>query len=41
MSVNDISQSRARLLDAIFTADTLPRLLLHWAEKPGRAFWRC
>jgi hypothetical protein len=27
--------NRARLLDAIFTADTLPRLLLHWGEKPG------
>ena len=24
-----------RLLDAMFTADTLPRLLHHWAEKPG------
>ncbi len=27
--------NRDRLLDAIFTADTLPRLLLHWKEKPG------
>ena len=27
--------NRARLLEAIFTADTLPRLLLHWGEKPG------
>jgi hypothetical protein len=27
--------NRARLLDAIFTADTLPRLLHHWAERPG------
>ena len=27
--------NRDRLLDAIFTADTMPRLLLHWAEKPG------
>lgn len=24
-----------RLLDAMFTADTLPRLLHHWAERPG------
>lgn len=24
-----------RLLDAMFTADTLPRLLHHWAEQPG------
>src|SRR5882757_6084888 len=24
-----------RLLDAIFTADTMPRLLQSWAEKPG------
>jgi hypothetical protein len=24
-----------RLLDAMFTSDTLPRLLHHWAEKPG------
>ena len=27
--------SRDRLLDAIFTADTLPRLVHHWAERPG------
>jgi hypothetical protein len=27
--------NRDRLLDAIFTADTMPRLLQHWAEKPG------
>jgi hypothetical protein len=27
--------NRERLLDAMFTADTLPRLVLHWAEKPG------
>jgi hypothetical protein len=27
--------NRARLLDAMFTADTLPRLLQHWGEKPG------
>ena len=27
--------SRDRLLDAIFTADTLPRLVHHWAEQPG------
>lgn len=27
--------TRDRLLDAIFTADTLPRLLHHWAERPG------
>ena len=27
--------NRERLLDAIFTADTMPRLLLHWAGKPG------
>jgi hypothetical protein len=27
--------NRDRLLDAIFTADTLPRLLLNWKEKPG------
>jgi hypothetical protein len=27
--------SRDRLLDAIFTADTLPRLRHHWAEQPG------
>jgi hypothetical protein len=27
--------SRDRLLDAIFTADTLPRLVNHWAERPG------
>jgi hypothetical protein len=26
--------NRARLLDAIFTADTLPRLLVHWGEHP-------
>jgi hypothetical protein len=26
---------RDRLLDAMFTADTLPRLVLHWAERPG------
>lgn len=24
-----------RLLDAMFTADTLPRLLHHWAQQPG------
>jgi len=24
-----------RLLEAIFTADTLPRLVHHWAERPG------
>ncbi|MET0866904.1 MAG: hypothetical protein ABWY35_02305 [Pseudorhodoplanes sp.] len=24
-----------RLLDSMFTSDTLPRLLHHWAEKPG------
>jgi hypothetical protein len=27
--------SRDRLLDAMFTADTLPRLLHHWSERPG------
>ena len=27
--------NRDRLLDAIFTADTLPRLLHNWAERPG------
>jgi hypothetical protein len=27
--------SRDRLLDAMFTADTLPRLTQHWAERPG------
>jgi hypothetical protein len=27
--------SRDRLLDAIFTVDTLPRLVHHWAELPG------
>jgi len=27
--------ARDRLLDAIFTADTLPRLVYHWAERPG------
>jgi hypothetical protein len=27
--------SRERLLDAMFTADTMPRLLHHWAERPG------
>jgi hypothetical protein len=27
--------SRDRLLDAIFTADTLPRLVHHWAAQPG------
>jgi hypothetical protein len=27
--------NRPRLLDAIFTADTLPRLVHHWAERPG------
>src|SRR5262245_56823402 len=26
---------RDRLLEAIFTADTLPRLVHHWAERPG------
>jgi hypothetical protein len=26
---------RERLLDAIFTADTLPRLLQNWRERPG------
>ena len=27
--------NRDRLLDAMFTADTLPRLLQHWSERPG------
>jgi hypothetical protein len=27
--------NRARMLEAIFTADTLPRLVQHWEEKPG------
>jgi hypothetical protein len=27
--------TRDRLLDAIFTADTLPRLVHHWTERPG------
>jgi len=27
--------ARDRLLEAIFTADTLPRLLHHWGERPG------
>jgi hypothetical protein len=27
--------SHDRLLDAIFTADTMPRLIQHWAERPG------
>jgi hypothetical protein len=27
--------SRDRLLDAIFTADTLPRLVNNWGERPG------
>lgn len=27
--------TRERLLDAIFTGDTLPRLLQHWRDKPG------
>jgi hypothetical protein len=27
--------TRDRILDAIFTGDTLPRLLRHWGERPG------
>jgi hypothetical protein len=27
--------TRDRLLDAIFTVDTLPRLVHHWTERPG------
>jgi hypothetical protein len=27
--------ARDRLLDAIFTTDTMPRLVYHWAERPG------
>jgi hypothetical protein len=27
--------TRDRLLDAMFTADTMPRLIQHWRERPG------
>src|SRR5829696_8422763 len=27
--------TRERLLDAMFTADTMPRLVQHWRERPG------
>lgn len=27
--------TRERLLDAMFTADTMPRLIQHWRERPG------
>src|SRR5262245_22261928 len=33
--VTRMGLNRDRLLDAIFTADTLPRLLHNWAERPG------
>ena len=33
--LNRLGLNRDRLLDAIFTADTLPRLLQHWREKSG------
>jgi len=33
--VTRMGLNRDRLLDAIFTADTLPRLLHNWTEQPG------
>jgi hypothetical protein len=35
VKVTRMGLNRERLLDAIFTADTLPRLLHNWAEQPG------
>jgi hypothetical protein len=33
--LNRMGLSRDRLLEAIFTADTMPRLVHHWVERPG------